>query len=259
MQPSFGPVGPINVLEELHKTDDLGDYHLVLSHDVLKHSTRFQKLFGKSQYHYATIIVDNSVIELGSPLDPDSIRRAGDVFKRVAPYAEVVIVLPDVLLDCDATIRVTTEALNSWAKYRGQFRFMFVPQGKTQSEFIKCAEAFYGCDMIDWIGVARNIEPIAGSRRGLTRIFHSIFPDAKFHLLGFSDNVFDDIECTKHYNVQGIDSAVPLRLGHQKMSLCDEPYPGRPKDWWENATCTPETLYNVRRFRSWIQNERVYS
>lgn len=251
-KPKFAPVAPINILEALHESNDLGTYHLVLSHDVLANAGGFQKLFGHSNYAYATIIVDNSVIELGTPLDADSIRRAGEVFKDAAKQSEVVIVLPDVLLDCDATIRVTSEALNVWAQYSDKFKFMFVPQGKTELEFAKCAEAFYGVRNISWIGIARNIVPIAGSRQNLTRVFQSIFPHTKQHLLGFSDNIWDDIVTAKYYDVEGIDSAVPLRLSTHKMLMTDKVYPSRSKDWWDNAEYNETVLYNVHKFRSWI-------
>lgn len=250
---SFAPVAPIHILEKLKESGDLGRYHLVLAHDVLAHQFSFHSLF--ADYMFATIIVDNSVIELGYPLDPQAIRAAGEVF--IGGQRSVYIVLPDALLDCDETIKLVKESLNDWAPYHDRFKFMFVPQGRTLREFIKCAEAFVDNPLIDCIGVARNIAHITGSRRDAIQLLHALFPTQGFHLLGFADNIWDDIQCLQmptpfQSKIWGIDSAVPLRLENHEMALSDTFYPPRPKLWWESAKFTPTVLNNVRRYRRWI-------
>lgn len=250
---SFAPVAPYHILQKLKETGDLGRYHLVLAHDVLKHVSPFMDLF--SNYMFATIIVDNSVIELGSPLDTQAILAAGEVF--VGGQRTVCIVLPDALLDCDETIRLVAGSLDAWSEYHGRFKFMFVPQGRTLAEFLKCAEAFADCPLIDYIGVARNIAQITGTRLDAISLLHAIFPDKNMHLLGFADSIWDDIACLQmpppfKNKVMGIDSAVPLRLENHEMQLSDGPYPPRSPDWWENAKFTPTVLNNVRRYRKWI-------
>lgn len=254
---SFAPVAPFHILQKLHETNDLGLYHLVLAHDVLKHTKEFQSLFAWPQYMYGTIIVDNSVIELGYPLDPQAILAAGEVFH--GERRNVCIVLPDALLDCDETIRLVRGSLDAWSEFHSKFKFMFVPQGGTLAEFIKCAEAFADEPMIDYIGVARNIAHITGTRIDAIRLLHAIFPNKNFHLLGFADYFWDDIACLQmpppfQYKIMGIDSAVPLRLENHEMKLSDGicPYPPRDPDWWETAQFTPTVLNNVRRYRKWI-------
>lgn len=250
---SFAPVAPFHILEKLKESGDLGRYHLVLAHDVLAHASSFQNLF--ADYMFATIIVDNSVIELGYPLDPQAILAAGEVF--VGGQRTVCIVLPDALLDCDETIRLVKGSLDAWSEMHAKFKFMFVPQGRTLAEFLKCAEAFADEPMIDFIGVARNIAQITGTRTDAIRLLHAIFPEKNMHLLGFADSIWDDIECLRmpepyKNRIMGIDSAVPLRLENHEMQLSDGPYPPRPKLWWETAKFTPTVLNNVRRYRKWI-------
>lgn len=255
----FAPVAPIHILEKLHETNDLGAYHLVLAHDVLKNKQRFKNLFGRLSY--ALIIVDNSVIELEHPIAHEQILEACEVFLSELSFSPTVVaVLPDELMDATETVHRSVQALNAWQPWKEKYKklkFMFVPQGKDFKQFIACAEVFrthISITHIDWIGVARNIQPFCPnkSRQVAVNLLEALFPAKNQHLLGFSDDIWDDVLSVKHKQVIGIDSAVPLRLHDRQMFFSDDVYPPRPKDWWDTAQWTDNVRINVRRFRGWI-------
>lgn len=253
----FAPVAPVHVLEQLEKTNDLGHYHLVLTHDVVKNKKRFHDLFHYYTHKNDTIIVDNSVIELGQPVeDIAMVEDAVSVFAHSCH--PTIAVLPDVLLDCKATVKATEKGLNAWAasNVRNMFgeriSLMFVPQGQDWKEILECAEVFEGVPEIRWIGVARNFLSILPSRQDITQVLHAMFPQCRFHLLGFSDDLVDDILCTRLPYVAGIDSAVPLRI-QTPISLVEEVYPPRGT-WWDDVKeVTPLMLANLRKVRKWCE------
>lgn len=244
----FAPVAPIHILEKLHEAFTLGTYHLVLTHDVEKQRERFTALFKHRDYRHATVFIDNSVIELGEPTD---FRRTLACREYFPCCENVVCVLPDVLLDSYATVVAAGEGLESVGVIDGS-QLMFVPQGRTLKELAQCAEDFsLTTTKIGWIGVARNITELLGSRKEAIEVLEAIYPRARMHLLGFSSNLVDDIICCRHPKVEGIDSAVPLRQSTKiKMSQDD---PGSRGNWWETAQYSRLVYDNVQQVREWIR------
>lgn len=255
---SFAPVCPIHILESLIDIDQAGNYHLPLAHDVIHNEIRYERAFKviREQYgHYlSTVILDNSVIELGSAVNIEVIAAAAKTVKAN------VIVLPDVLLDASATITQCRKALDPWSKKldhelgEGNYTFMYVPQGTTPNEFAACAEALAEDERIGWWGIPRNYNIKGlGSRRDAVDIVHMLNPKRNIHLLGFSDNILDDILSARHPAVTGMDSAVPLRAASHGVSMSfdmDKELPPRG-DWWED----PKTVFDVEMVKNlkWIR------
>jgi hypothetical protein len=257
----FAPVCPIHILEGLKEDGTGGMYHLPLAHDVLNHKERYKKFFGSLwEYNWqnpaAEVILDNSVIELGSAVDIDVIAKAAETVRAS------VIVLPDVLLNGAETIASCRTAAFSWTPIlngtlgKNNWTYMVVPQGKTIEEFTMCAEQLRDIENTGWWGVPRNFRiNNLGSRKLAVDICQMLNPDRKIHLLGFSDDLIDDFLSAKHPRVSGIDSAVPIRAASYKteMSLTfGDKLPPRG-DWWENAEYTPlmgDNVETVRRYLS---------
>lgn len=249
----FAPVAPINVLKALHIRHMLGDYHLVLSHDVLMHKEEFHELFSLPEYKNATIIVDNSVIELKTPVTSAAVIEAASIFDN----KNVVAVLPDSLLNMEDTVALSYKALDYWKymSYYKRFGFMFVPQGRTLDELVKCSVPFMEETKITHIGIARNITSCIGSRMPAIRLMQQLFPNKHLHLLGFSDDLIDDIRCAQAETIDGIDSAVPLRLGSNNKILNLYDYKHSPRgDWWQKANVTEFTYANIQSFRTLIDS-----
>jgi len=78
--PKFAPVAPIQVLEGLWAAgpECFGNYHLLLAHHTVEHKTRFTALFKAiaEADHVCTIIMDNSIVELGDAVGPEMVAEA---------------------------------------------------------------------------------------------------------------------------------------------------------------------------------------
>ena len=244
----FAPVAPPSILRTLKKEGLLGNYHLLLAHDVAEHPQEYADIFNDTG---AYIIMDNSVIELGEPIEVDTMRLA------VHAVPSNLVVLPDYLLDAKATIGVSTEAARTWME-ADLAPFMAVPQGETKEEILVCADVLMKLPGVLAWGVARNFtdDEVLRSRREITKILHSMDSSFEVHLLGFSDDLFDDIVLTSRIPyVRGIDSAVPIRMGLQGMSLSLEQteHPPRGDYWDSDGEITPEVRANLEIIREWLK------
>lgn len=250
MSAKFAPVVPTQVAAYYHDQGMLGDYHLLLAHDVVAHPTEYHRLYSDVSRF---VIMDNSVIELGHPVDLEFMRTAIGV-----THANV-FALPDELLDKDATIASTMKALDEWGSLiTMETSAMAVPQGSNWAEWLECLEAFAKVDDIAWIGIPRNVQnKLNVSRVDAVEAVQQIAPDVQIHLLGFSKDMQDDIEAAKLEGVAGIDSAVPSRMGMRDgVPINADSYVHASRgDWWENPNMEGVDLgmSNVTTFRSWIR------
>lgn len=243
----YAPVCPIRILKRL--PNEGGNYHLILAHDVLNHPVEFTDFFGGYRHQYDTIILDNSVTELGTAVNTDVIEKAAQI-----SHANV-IVLPDVYNDCDQTIEQCTKALKEWPQYLLSKNVMYVPQGNTWEEFVRSAEALAKHPGISWWGVPRNlVEKLEfGTRRRAALMLYMLNPTRKIHLLGFNnaDDIFDDMYCARLPFIEGIDSAVPIRaatLGLEMSFNLKLPPRG---DWWDTVQHVPLMDRNFNTTRRW--------
>ncbi len=268
--PAFAPVVPLAVAQKMQEDGIYGRYHLLLAHEVAANYDDYRDLF--NQMHPSTVIMDNSVIELGHPIGItdmmdacSAIRGAGDGHLA----HRVIVVLPDHQLDCDATIASTIEALHTWTDAfvkRGlPVDYMAVPQGDDINSWTRCLEKLAGMISIDWVGIPRNFrEKLGGSRVQACQLASILRPTWHQHLLGFSDDLHDDlVTCAMsiglQWNVRGIDSAVPIRIAmrdKKELSFSDQVHPPRG-DWWENPgdySATQDIVKkNMELIRLWVK------
>lgn len=235
-------VAPTRICYALRDRDALGSHHLLLAHDVYQDRNNYRELF---QYNGGTLILDNSVAEHGSSVSLDVITGAATA---VNPD---VTVLPDVYLDGPATTKSCLEALDPWARKFVSAgvkpNFLVIPQGKTFEEFARCAESMAEPDpRITWWGVPRNIVQFIGSRYLCIKLVRMLNPNRKIHLMGFSDNLADDLMCARMPEVDTIDSAVPVRVN---VPLMFDTQPGKRGDWWEKGVLTSQNIENIQRIR----------
>lgn len=251
----FAPVCPIHIYEHLEECgpEYLGDYFLLLAHDVLANKERYSKFFKGKNY---TVIMDNSVIELGNAVSASVLLEAAEAVDATC------IAIPDVLEDGQATCQRAAAFLNEWRGLQKakNFGLMFIPQGKNLSDFMQCADyalRSFGGD-IQWIGIPRNTTGrILPSRKQIMSIVwtfamrESIIrkqPIQQFHMLGFSHDMVDDVAVCAEWGtyVKGIDSAVPLRLGSQGTEIKNRAIgfvdPGPRGDWWETVAIQPGSM-----------------
>jgi hypothetical protein len=245
----FAPVCPPALLKDMKSKGVLGKYHLLLAHDVVAKPRLYRDIFKRGEGHY--IIMDNSLIELGKPCDDNTMLAAWGVL------TPDVCVLPDRLCDAEYTIAESFKAAGRWYAL-GMDSFLGVVQGQNEAEILECAETYARMPTINAISVPRVVtDRVLGSRMGITRKIHSLYPEIPIHLLGFSNNIQDDIETARFRFVKGIDSAVPVRAGLLGLSLGLDPpgkfnnLPPRGQFWEEAKTLNDKAEQNLH----WIRHE----
>lgn len=256
----FAPVCPIHIYEALAERGEeyIGDYFLLLAHDVLANQKRYEQFF---KYRNATIIMDNSVIELGNACTAQNLIEAAET---IGAGNDVCVAIPDVLQDGVATLERAQRFLDEWHSFANAHKFgkMYIPQGKDITDFsISMEQALYTFpDEFEWVGIARNLtDRIFPTRKIAAGYISRIVGDhVRLHLLGFSDNVADDIDTCQHLApyIEGIDSAVPLRLGTKNVAVgVADAFPGTgPRgDWWDTVQMNDLLAENTLAFRQRIE------
>jgi hypothetical protein len=254
--PRYAPVCPPHVLGALKSwgVGIAGSYHLLLAHDVAANPTSYRGLLPPN----SLVIMDNSIIELGYPVEPDVMHKALNIVEAQ------IIVLPDVIRNKDKTIELACEYANTYEPYlaRGQ-KFMAVPQGNTLAELRECAWELSHMPGVEYWGVGRFVTDMLGTRKDFLNWLYVTMRkefgahERFIHLLGFSDNFQDDITCAKKLGVMGIDSAAPIREGQERRLMYRHPlgpHSKRGKTWWEDvpSVITSETIANLSLIRNWI-------
>lgn len=244
----FAPVAPIQVLEQLydHDPEVFGEYHLLLAHHTVEHLDRFDRLFQRiysDRKIRPLIIMDNSVVECGGFVDFDMMLAAT---QAVSPYADCVPVLPDVMGDGRKTREATLEAYSKWASEIPCIGFMAVCQGVDFADYSESLQLFSNrarFPAIEYLGIPRFLVHLIGTRKHAVEAALVYRNYQAVHLLGYSDDMQDDLECSQMPGVQGIDSAVPLRVeGKFSFDMSTGP---RPEDWFEQANVNPQMLANL--------------
>jgi len=255
-------VAPLDVHKRLADEGVLGTYQLLLAHEVLADPMQYEYFWRNQKDQF--IIMDNSLIELGHPLPVDVVAEAAELVGAKA------IVLPDVLGDRAKTYKLFAGALEQ-AKLQNidtKFKMLGVAQGRTSEETFSC-----GRDMLkagaDFLSVPRNLVKLAGTRMDAVKLLGKL--GAHMHLLGFSNNLWDDFYTVHLPGVMGIDSAVPIWLG-MRYNLYDETpyrlpdtppvsadYGSRPEGYsqWKGAELPKYSIENVQRVKRWANTVGV--
>lgn len=241
----FAPVAPIQVLEGLyaHSPETFGNYHLLLAHHTVEHAARFRDLFQRASDdgHHCEVIMDNSIVELGTAVNFDMIAQA--VTTVQAPGHEVFPVLPDVMGKGEETRLAVSEVYKAWEAGMPGQGYVAVCQGKDWEDYTESVRLFTDTDKFPAISVysiPRILVKTLGSRvraAAFMRQHLALNGDdhnlSRIHFLGFSDNITDDIDSVHIIEGAGIDSAVPLRI--REMFTQWVITEGRAPDWFDTA------------------------
>jgi hypothetical protein len=233
---------------QLQSLGHLGPTHLLLAHDIVVEENQkiYEQVFRDNHNTFDHVVLDNSVVELGDAQIDDVIKKAGEL------TLPTCVVLPDVQMDGPATLRASQEGYIRWQRTfpKELQNYMMVPQGKTLEEFVACAEEFVDVPNINYWGVPRNLLKNLPTRMEAIEILHILAPDRHIHMLGFSDNMIDDIICARNPKVLAIDSAVPLRCP-ELFHLTWRSPPRASTKWWEEASADTMMISNIYRARAY--------
>lgn len=236
----FAPVVPTQIARELQSAekDFLGSYHLLLAHDILDKPQAYQEIYGRVREDYperSFIIMDNSIIELGKAMNIKDLLAASEHLRADC------IVIPDEMGDAEGTRRNAIEFVREYtrAAYMRDDDAPEVPalmgvlQGETVEEVMETLLTFYALPLVEYIGIPRVITKQQGSRMPVLMEMQKSAVLASFkglHLLGFSDNILDDVSCARVPFIDGIDSAVPARAGLAGITIDLNDF-----DWSDNV------------------------
>ena len=249
----FAAVAPLRLLQEMWNVGGpklFGNYHLVLAHDVLANPYGYESLFEKVRHVLPEVfvILDNSLIELGSAMDTNALGRA-------ANYVNAnTIVLPDVLGAFQDTMELSSVAAEKLSDY-GFDSFMGVVQGQDYGEYMMCASRLRKLPGVKYLAIPRIL---ANKQRTRMRLLRDIvnayraFEEPFIHLLGMSQFPADDINCARHPMVMGIDSANPLVLGYRGQEWPDGGHVGRGR-YWKQVMLNTQIESNIRKIISALE------
>lgn len=248
----FAPVVPLQTARLLKEWGILGDYHLLLAHDVLDHPDEYRSVYSDLGTG-ACIILDNSVVELGSAMQVMDLARACDI---IQPH---FLVIPDVQGEY-------RETANMAEKFRNEFNhtamrhipLLGVVHGKSLRECRWCALSLAQIDGVKALSVPRIVGQTLGSRMAVLMDILWAQPVMPIHLLGFSDDILDDVACARVPGVIGIDSAVPIRAALQSRDLTlDHRIDYGPRgSYWDTRMGAHDkglVMGNLSRIRRWIR------
>lgn len=121
------------------------------------------------------------------------------------------IILSDVLLDCDETLRQSEKALQFYEDNKVNCQFMLAVQGKNFDEWKRCLESFKQIDKITTIGVSKFVTSgwnDDNARLKCCKLINELYPEKQIHLLGCHKNINEVAEISKQCkNIRSNDTA----------------------------------------------------
>jgi hypothetical protein len=244
----FAPVGSLTHYRFLEEQGVLGDYHLLLAHKVLEDPDGWIDLYRRirEQGREPFVIMDNSLIELGRPLQAPALAEASRIVDASC------LVLADVLSNRRATVELSVAMHYELRKMKEVPPFLAVVQGASYEDALLCAEELASLEGVRYLSIPRVVADTMGTRKHLVKEVYRRH-QLPIHLLGFSEDMADDIMCTSLPGVMGIDSAVPLRMGlagvawgpHRKT-------PPRPKNFLDSKDVNVLMVENTVEVRKAI-------
>tara|TARA_R110000824_G_scaffold41627_4_gene123627 strand:- start:2511 stop:3263 length:753 start_codon:yes stop_codon:yes gene_type:complete len=245
-------IQPIN-----HLAYDVTDYHMCLTHLVLKYP-EYMKFYRQKSNLGDYLILDNSLIELGQSVELSTVLRAA---KYVMPSE---IVLPDKFLDKAGTLNAIDKSLERLRRPDTKmlrYKFQAVCHGQNAEEWKECWDALQEYDEIHCIGIPKVTTTIFNDGRpeAVRYALNNNLANKEIHLLG----VWEDITELKEYNVdeaskiRGVDSSIVFHSTVENFSYLKNQTkkPEYKIDLVKNYTINGKLLLeNQQQVLQWIQN-----
>src|ERR1700761_753337 len=149
----YAPVAPTKLLAKLRREspNTFGLYHLSLAPDILALPNYYSNLYPRDAF----VIMDNSMIELGHPME------AVDLIKAASYINPRCIILPDVRGESEHTFELSMRAASE-LKPLG-IPYMAVPQGRTLVQYVRSAARLGNLPGVKFFGIGRTTVEDLGS------------------------------------------------------------------------------------------------
>ena len=180
------------------------EYHLCLAHQM--NNWAYEFFFRKQVRGGKFVILDNGAAENGVPMKIDSLLSV----VRMLGCQEMV--LPDVIHDAEATMRLSHEAFTKANRMMPTLNLMGVPHGKNIDEWTSCAVEMCSWG-VDTIGISKFIVPdLFPSRIWALDIISNLnlLRNVRIHLLGYTGVRREMAEINRLFpdRVEGVDSSI---------------------------------------------------
>lgn len=213
----FAPIVPVK-----YHPASITKYHLILAHQVVR-STQYRNYYSSLPDDH-TIILDNSVIELGYT----DVGMIVGAMEFLGPFGgRLIVVCPDVLRDRVATVKAHRDFIHDVnigdIIDDNGYHIMVVPQGEDSKDWAYCLDELDGklIGSFTYVGIPRLTEDFEGGRQGLYTNNIGALQGYRVHLLGVQ-HTLSEIEWAKEYQeIVGCDSSLPIRAAYAKMSCSD--------------------------------------
>ena len=208
----FAPIVPIAHLE----LASVSDYHMALAHLVLA-IPKYAKYYRERRQAGDFVLLDNSVIELGRPVNPSSLV---DAARLISPSE---IVLPDTAVSLDTNASAFQNAIRheGLQKLRMEgMRFMFVPHGRDIEELHSGIHTAVCSGFVDSIGLGKPLIQLTPSAQvgGRGVLVKKLSINLPVHLLSFHT----PYELFIDSSMRGCDSALPTIAAYNYVKFGGE-------------------------------------
>ena len=227
----FAPIVPIAHLE----LASVSDYHMALAHLVLEYPA-YATYYRERREAGDFVLLDNSLIELGRPVQPDALVRAA----RLIRPSEIV--LPDTAVGLEANRAAFQNAIRhvDIQKLRMEgMHFMFVPHGRDMDELAAGVHMALCSGFVDSIGLGKplidhSLEAQVWGRGAITKELSLTVP---VHLLIFHTPYELFLNSMVEHVMRGCDSSLPsIAAWHFVEFGGEHGLLHRPPDWHYDHT-----------------------
>lgn len=193
------------------------DFYMCLANIAYK-DENYRNFYKKKVEEGAFVLLDNGAAEH----DQMTLDIMWSVIKQINPTE---VILNDVLLNCDETIKTSLEALEFYESKGFKGQYMFVPQGKDFSAWSDCYDKM-DKSKISTIGVSKFVTSGWNNSDARYRCCAYIAEEMPVHLLGCHENILEVKKISDAFNnIRSNDTAIAYiySLANQEIMNGDRP------------------------------------
>ena len=263
-------IAPTSVLD-LYATSTVT---MCLAHQVLQdpiyaehYRDLSMKLRVRTKRLQGTVIMDNSLWELGNPMTIEDLQKACEVVRPTE------LIVPDAFRDGPKTVELLTKFLDAIGTVLDGLpwrRNLAVAHGKDREEWLECFDTLNEHAYVHTVGLPKVLDDIwtPGGRVGCLMFLEAsrrIHTDAhkEYHCLGLWDDPIEVLLLSRFSWLRSLDTALPIHAGlqatrfHPELGLSRR-RTRRPSTYFDLPrerimVCVKDINHNVNLLKRWAR------